>query len=118
MIKLRALLYLVTRVYVACFVASLCLQVMLYSANNLRMVSKEGTSSTLGMGVVEECRGASCSIISSRMDAQTSSARSSSRGSCHCGSDKNKMRRTLIRTVPAHNYKAESLQQTCPRYLI
>ena len=41
--------------------------------------------------MVKECRGASSFIISNRMDMQTSSVCSSSRGSCHCGSNKNKV---------------------------
>ncbi len=41
------------------FVASLCLQAVLYSASSLTMVRQGGMSSTLGQGVVEECRGAS-----------------------------------------------------------
>ena len=81
-------MYLVTKVYVEYFVASLCLQEALYSASSRRMVKQGGTSSTLGYGVVEECSGPSCSIISKRMAKHTSSVCSFSRGSCHCGSKK------------------------------
>lgn len=41
-------MYLVTKVYVEYFVASLCLQEALYSASSRRMVKQGGTSSTLG----------------------------------------------------------------------
>ena len=81
-------MYLVTKVYAEYFVASLCLQEALYSASSRRMVRQGGTSSTLGQGVVEECSGPSCSIISKRMAMHTSSVCSFSRGSCHCGSKK------------------------------
>ena len=82
-------MYLVTKVYVEYFVASLCLQETLYSTSSRRMVKQGGTSSTLGQGVVEECSGPSCSIISKRMDTHTSSVCTFRRGSCHCGSIKN-----------------------------
>ena len=83
--------YLMIRVYVDNFVASLCLQVLLYSANSLRMVRQAGMSSTLGQGVVEECTGASWYSTSWRKDMQTSSVCSCSIGSCHWGSNKSKM---------------------------
>ena len=47
-------LYLITRVYIENFAASLCLQAALYSASNRRMVRHGGISSTLGQGVAEE----------------------------------------------------------------
>ena len=93
-------MYLVTKVYMEYFVASLCLQEALYSTSSRRMVKQGGTSSTLGQGVVEECSGPSCSIISKRMDTHTSSVCSFRRGSCHCGS--NKMQ--VTKKTEAENY--------------
>ena len=106
LVSLWAVGYLIIRVYVENFVASLCLQVVLYSAKSLRMDRQAGMSSTLGQGVVEECKGASWCSISWRMDIQTSSVCSCSVGACHWGSIRNKMwerEEKKKRTSPHHS---------------